>query len=57
MATKSVYKQVRIKDKSLTQRLVVALENSQYKTAKQVEYSKTVREIKDPDVIRSIFKE
>lgn len=57
MATKSVYKQVRIRDKSLTKRLVVALEESQYKATKPVTYSKSVREVKDPDVIKSIFKE
>lgn len=54
MATKSIYKSVSIKNRSLGNGLVSALENAKNKKAKQVLISKKVVDIKK-DKIREIF--
>jgi hypothetical protein len=45
MATKSIYKNVVIKDKRLSKNLVSALENAQNKGSKEIQLSKSYREI------------
>ncbi|MDD2300916.1 MAG: hypothetical protein PHS04_19735 [Tissierellia bacterium] len=45
MATKSIFKNVVIKDKRLSKNLVSALENAQKKSSKGVQLSKSYREI------------
>lgn len=57
MATKSITKDVRIKNSALCRSFVNALEQSEKKGSISVTYSRKVREIKDPDTIRSIFDE
>jgi hypothetical protein len=54
VATKSIYKNVRIKDKGLGRRLVIALENAQKHKGKEVTLSKTLTEVKG-ETIRQIF--
>lgn len=54
MATKSITKNIDIRDKALGKSLVVALENAKGKKSKEVVYSKTYREIHG-DEIRKIF--
>lgn len=56
MATNSIYKQVHIRDKQQTRKFVLALENAQYKSSTQVVQSRKVREIKNDDEIRALFK-
>jgi hypothetical protein len=46
MATKSIYKNVVIKNSSLSRTLVSALENAQNKTSKDVRLSKSCRGLK-----------
>jgi|ADurb_Total_1013_FD_contig_21_1924691_length_248_multi_5_in_0_out_0_1 hypothetical protein len=46
MATKSIFKNVVIKDKQLTKNLVSALENAQKKGSKVVRLSKSYHEVK-----------
>ncbi len=50
MATKSIYKNVVIKDAQLKKNLVLALENAQNKTSKPVQMSKPCRNIKKEQV-------
>lgn len=54
MATKSIYKNVVIKDARLSKNLVSALENAQKKASKNVKLSKSCREIKKEQV-KEIF--
>lgn len=54
MATKSICKNITIKDKNLGRSLVNALENAQNKTSKNVIYSKMVKEIKG-EKIKDLF--
>jgi len=56
MATKSITKNIDIKDKTLGKSLVVALENAKGKKAKEVVYSKAYRELHGEE-IRKIFGE
>ncbi len=56
MATKSIYKNLRLKDKSLCRSLVAALENSEKKSAIEVSYSKSVRDVKEPELIQKILR-
>jgi len=56
MATKSIYKNIVIKDARLSKSLVSALENSHKKTRKNVKLSKSCREIKRGQ-IKDIFGE
>ena len=56
MATKSIYKNIVIKDARLSKSLVSALENSHKKTRKDVKLSKSCREIKRGQ-IKDIFGE
>ncbi|ADZ83601.1 hypothetical protein [Cellulosilyticum lentocellum] len=54
MATKSIYKNVTIKNRTLSHALVRALENASGKQSKEVRLSKECRELKK-DEIKSIF--
>ena len=54
MATKSVYKDIRIKDKSLCRNFISALENAKGKKSKEVVMSKKVQTISG-DKIKEIF--
>lgn len=54
MATKSITKNIDIRDKTLGKSLVNALENAKGKKSKEVEYSKAYREIRG-DKIKKIF--
>lgn len=56
MATKSIYKNVVIKDAQLKKNFVLALENAQNKTSKQVQLSKPCRNIKK-DQVKDFFGE
>jgi len=56
MATKSILKTVRIKDKNLARNLVNALEHASEKTAKDVRFSKMCEEVKG-EQIKEMFKE
>ncbi|MEA1959965.1 MAG: hypothetical protein U9N81_01515 [Bacillota bacterium] len=56
MATKSIYKNVVIKDKRLSKNLLSALENAQNKGSKDVQLSKSYREIKKSQ-IKELFGE
>lgn len=56
MATKSILKNITIKDKATTRSLVNALENAGEKQAKEVEFSRGVRQA-DRDLIRTVFGE
>jgi len=56
MATKSIYKNVVIKDTQLKKNLVLALENAQKKTSKKVQLSKPCRSIKKEQV-KDFFRE
>lgn len=56
MATKSIYKNIVIKDKKLTNNLVFALENAEQKRSKDVKLSKSFREIKK-EQIKELFGE
>ena len=55
MATKSIYKDVRIKDIDLCRKFVSALENSQNKSSKQVVISKRVTTVKGEN-LNEMFK-
>lgn len=52
MATKSIYKNVNLKNKTLTRGLILALENAMDKQEKEVQISKSVKEIKKNDIMR-----
>ncbi|MGN0401919.1 MAG: hypothetical protein ACI4HQ_06610 [Acetatifactor sp.] len=54
MATKSILKNVDIKDKKLGRSLVIALENAVGKHAKNVQLSRTYEDVKG-DKLRSIL--
>lgn len=54
MATKSIYKNVNLKNKTLARGLILALENAMNKQEKEVQVSKSVKEIKGND-LRKIF--
>ncbi|MBQ2663787.1 MAG: hypothetical protein IJG16_06525 [Clostridia bacterium] len=54
MATKSIYKNISVKNRSFCRTLVSALENAQKKKAKDVQLSRTFSEVKNED-IKSIF--
>ncbi len=56
MATKSIYKNINIKDKAFCRALVSALENAQNKKAKDVEYTRTFSEAKG-EQIKEMFEE
>ena len=56
MATKSIYKNVVIKDAQLKKNFVLALENAQNKTSKQVQLSKPCRNLKK-DQVKDFFGE
>lgn len=56
MATKSIYKDIRIKDKKLAASFIRSLETAEAKHAETVVMSKRVSEIKNPDTIKEIFK-
>lgn len=55
MATKSILKNVDIKEKKLGKSLVVALENAAGKHAKDVQLSRTYEDVRG-DKLRSILK-
>ncbi len=50
MATKSILKDVNIKNKRSAKKFVDALENASGKTSKTVVYSRTVTELKGDDI-------
>ena len=50
MATKSIYKNINIRTKETCRRLANALENASDKQAKDVVFSKKVREVKKEDI-------
>lgn len=52
MATKSIYKNVNLKNKTLTRGLILALENAMDKQEKEVQISKSVKEINKNDIMR-----
>lgn len=52
MATKSICKNVNLKNKTLTRGLVTALENASKKQEKEVQMSKSVKEIKRKDLLK-----
>lgn len=52
MATKSILKEVRFKDKALCRGLVSALENAKGKKSKTVVMSRTTSDIKKEDIKR-----
>ncbi|MBD5478675.1 MAG: hypothetical protein HDR14_05180 [Lachnospiraceae bacterium] len=54
MATKSILKNVDIKDKKLGKSLVIALENAAKKQAKDVQLSRTYEDVKG-DKLRNIL--
>lgn len=54
MATRSIYKNVSIKDGKLGKKLILALENAQKFQGKEVTYSKKHKEIRK-DQIKDIF--
>ena len=58
MATKSIYKDVRIRDRASAQKLAKALKEAEEKApvAPPAIYKK-VRTVTDPDSIRSIFEQ
>lgn len=56
MATKSIAKNVNIKDRILSRNLVSALENAQNKVAKEVSMARTFSEVKGSR-LKSIFGE
>ncbi len=56
MATKSITKNINIKDKKLGKALVFALENASAKKGEEVTYSKSYQEIKRSD-IKKMFGE
>ncbi len=56
MATKSIFKNVVIKDKQLTKNLIAALENAQNKGSKTVKLSKSYHIIKK-DQIKDLWGE
>lgn len=55
MATKSILKNVDIKDRKLGKSLVIALENAAGKRAKDVTLSRTYEDVKG-EKLKSIFK-
>ncbi len=55
MATKSIFKNIVIKDKILSKKLVLALENAKEKESKQVVLSKSYHEVKKGQ-IEDIFR-
>lgn len=55
MATKSIFKNIVIKDKILSKKLVLALENAKEKGSKQVVLSKSYHEVKKGQ-IEDIFR-
>ena len=54
MATKSICKNVNLKNKTLTRGLVLALENAINKEAKEVHMSKSVKQIKGNE-LKNLF--
>ena len=56
MATKSILKDVRFKDKNLCRGLATALENASGKTSKEVKLSRTCKTI-PKDKIKDFFSE
>lgn len=54
MATKSILKNVDIKDRKLGKSLVIALENASQKRAKNIQLSRTYEDVKG-DRLRSIL--
>lgn len=54
MATKSILKNIDIKDRKLGKSLVIALENASKKCAKDVQLSRTYEDVKG-DKLRSIL--
>lgn len=56
MATKSILKNIFIKDKHKSLTLINAIEQSQKKMGKKVVFQKVVKEIKDKD-IKKLFRE
>lgn len=56
MATKSIFKNIVIKDRTISRRLVLALENARGKSSKQVVLSKSFHEVKKGQ-IKDVFGE
>tara|TARA_Y100001933_G_C18957377_1_gene546582 strand:+ start:874 stop:1044 length:171 start_codon:yes stop_codon:yes gene_type:complete len=54
MATKSILKDIDIREKNLGRSLVHALENAEHATGKVVKYSRSFKEIKK-DQIKKLF--
>jgi len=55
MATKSIYKNINIKDKKLAKGLVNALEHTSFNAGKDIQLTKAVKELKKSD-LRNYFK-
>ena len=54
MATKSIHKEISFNNSSLTEKLLSALEKSKFKNDNEVEFSKSVNEIKGKS-IKTLF--
>ena len=57
MATKSIYKEIRIKDKLFCKTFVSALENAQNKKGKEVTLKRRVDEVRDIEELTKMFKD
>lgn len=54
MATNSIYKEMRVKDRKYCRNFVAALENAEKKSGKNVTFSKRVQEVRG-DSLRKMF--
>ena len=56
MATNSIYKEMRVKNRNCCRNLVTALENAEKRSSKVVVISKRIQEIKG-DALKKMFKD
>ena len=55
MATKSIYKEIRIKDPIVARNFIRALEKAKNKQSTDIVMSKKVHDIRDPEEVSKIF--
>ena len=55
MATKSFLKNIVIKNSKQAEKFIVALENEEKKSAKEITINQRVEEVKNPKQIRELF--
>lgn len=55
MATKSFLKNIVIKNSKQAEKFIVALENAEKKSAKEITINQRVEEVKNPKQIRELF--